>query len=683
MAKYTIEDIRNIAFVGHGNSGKTSLAEILLNKAGVIGHVGSVEKGSTVCDFDDQEKAHQHSLDSAVVSLDYHGGHINLIDTPGYPDFMGRAISVLPAVDTAAIVINAQAGIEATTRKMMEIAEDRQLDRIIIINKIDSEQANLESLLNEIRDTFGDECLPINLPAENGSKVVDCFFKPGGKETDFSSVEEAHTRIVDQVVELDEELMEIYLEQGEEISPAQLHDPFEKALQQGHLIPVCFVSALTGAGVKELLEIFARLMPNPLEGNPPQFLKGEGESANPYEVTAGADKHVVAHVFKISIDPFVGKLAVFRIHQGTINKDSQLFIGDGRKPFKVGHLLKLQGKDHIEINEGIPGDICAVAKVDEIHFDAVLHDSHDEDHLHLRSIDFPPPMYGLAIEVMSRGDEQKISDALQKLEAEDPGFKVEHNASLNETVIRGQGELHLRILLEKLKDVYNVEVNTRPPKVAYKETITSNAEGHHRHKKQTGGAGQFGEVFLRIEPLTRGGGFEFVDKIVGGVIPKQFIPAIEKGINQALEEGVIAGYPLQDIRVTIYDGKHHSVDSKEVAFISAGKKAFIDAIKKARPVILEPIVKIDITAPNENMGDITGDLSGKRGRVTETASLAGGITEIKGQVPLSELDSYQSELKSITGGAGSFSVNFSHYDPVPAKTQQELMSAYQPREEED
>ena len=683
MAKYTIEDIRNIAFVGHGNSGKTSLAEVLLNKAGVIGHIGTVEKGNTVCDFDDQEKAHQHSLDSAVVSLDYHGGHINLIDTPGYPDFMGRAISVLPAVDTAAIVINAQSGIEATTRKMMEIAEDRQLDRIIIINKIDSEQANLETLLNEIRDTFGDECLPINLPAENGSKVVDCFFKPGGKETDFSSVEEAHTQIVDQVVELDEELMEIYLEQGEEISPAQLHDPFEKALQQGHLIPVCFVSALTGAGVKELLEIFARLMPNPLEGNPPQFLKGEGESANPYEVTAGADKHVVAHVFKISIDPFVGKLAVFRIHQGTINKDSQLFIGDGRKPFKVGHLLKLQGKDHIEINKGIPGDICAVAKVDEIHFDAVLHDSHDDDHLHLRSIDFPPPMYGLAIEVMSRGDEQKISDALQKLEAEDPGFKVEHNASLNETVIRGQGELHLRILLEKLKDVYNVEVNTRPPKVAYKETITSNAEGHHRHKKQTGGAGQFGEVFLRIEPLTRGGGFEFVDKIVGGVIPKQFIPAIEKGINQALEEGVIAGYPLQDIRVTIYDGKHHSVDSKEVAFISAGKKAFIDAIKKARPVILEPIVKIDITAPNENMGDITGDLSGKRGRVTETASLAGGITEIKGQVPLSELDSYQSELKSITGGAGSFSVNFSHYDPVPAKTQQELMSAYQPREEED
>ena len=683
MAKYTIEDIRNIAFVGHGNSGKTSLAEVLLNKAGAIGHIGSVEKGNTVCDFDDQEKAHQHSLDSAVVSLDYHGGHINLMDTPGYPDFMGRAISVLPAADTAAIVINAQSGIESTTRKMMEIAEDRQLDRIIIINKIDSEQASLESLLNEIRNTFGEECLPINLPADNGNKVVDCFFQPSGEKTDFSSVEEAHTQIVDQVVELDEELMEIYLEQGEEISPEQLHDPFEKALQEGHLIPVCFVSAITGAGVEELLEIFARLMPNPLEGNPTQFLKGEGESAEPFAVTADADKHVVAHVFKISIDPFVGKLAVFRIHQGTINKDSQLFIGDGRKPFKVGHLLKLQGKEHIEISKGIPGDICAIAKVDDVYFDAVLHDSHDEDHLHLKSIDFPPPMYGLAIEVKSRGDEQKISDALQKLEAEDPGFKVEHNASLNETVIRGQGELHLRIILEKLKNIYNVEVNTRPPKVAYKETITTNSEGHHRHKKQTGGAGQFGEVFLRIEPLARGGGFEFVDRIVGGVIPKQFIPAIEKGINQALAEGAIAGYPLEDIRVTIYDGKHHSVDSKEVAFISAGKKAFIDAVKKAKPVILEPIVDIDITVPNNNMGDITGDLSGKRGRVTDTASLAGGMTQIKGQVPLSELDSYQSELKSITGGAGSFSVNFSHYDPVPAKTQQELMTAWQPREEED
>ncbi len=683
MASYTTEDIRNIALVGHGSAGKTMLVEALLHKAGAINSMGSVEKGTTVCDFDPQEINHQHSLECVIASMDYHGGHINLLDTPGYPDFIGRSLAVLPAVETVAIVINAQTGIELVTHKMMGVAKDHGLDRIIIINKIDDEQADLPGLLSQIKETFGSECLPLNLPANNGSAVVDCFFQADGAETDFLSVKEAHTQIIDQVIELDEELMEIYLEQGEEINPKQLHDPFEQALREGHLIPVCFVSATTGVGIDELLEVFAQLMPNPKEGNPPQFLKGEGEAAEPIEIKSEQDQHALAHVFKVSIDPFVGKLGIFRIHQGKVNKDSQLFIGDGRKPFKVGHLLKLQGKEHVEIKTGIPGDICAVAKVEDIQFDAVLHDSHDEDHIHLRPVNLPLSMYGLAIEVKSRGDEQKISDALHKLEAEDPSFSVEHNVSLNETVIRGLGELHLRVILEKLKEIYNVEVDTHPPRIAYKETITGKAEGHHRHKKQTGGAGQFGEVFLRIEPLTRGGGFEFVDKVVGGVIPKQFIPAVEKGIHQTLAEGAISGYQLQDIKVTLYDGKHHSVDSKEVAFVSAGKKAFIDAVKKARPVVLEPIVDINITAPNECMGDITGDLSGKRGRITNTSSMPGGITAISGQVPLSELESYQSKLKSITGGAGSFSISFSHYDPVPTKTQKELIAVYKPTEDED
>ena len=437
MSSYTTEDIRNIAITGHGGAGKTMLVEALLYKAGIINQVGSIERGTTVSDFDPQEKVHQHSLDSSVMSMDYQGTHINLLDTPGYPDFIGRAVGVLPAVDTCAVVINAQTGIELNTGKLMEMAKDRGLDRIIIINKIDIDQVNLEALVHNIRETFGPECLPLNLPANGGKEVVDCFFQLSEKAADFSSVAEAHTNIVDQVVELDEALMEIYLEQGEEITPEQLHDPFEKALQEGHLIPICFVSAQTGAGIGELLEVFARLMPNPNEGNPPEFLKGEGDKATPIVISPDQSKHVLAHVFKISIDPFVGKLGVFRIHQGTISKDSQLFIGDGRKPFKVGHLLKLQGKDHIEIDKGIPGDICAVAKVDELQFDAVLHDSHEDDQIHLRSIDFPAPMHGLAIVARSRGDEQKISDALHKLQAEDQSFKVEHNAALNETVIRG------------------------------------------------------------------------------------------------------------------------------------------------------------------------------------------------------------------------------------------------------
>ncbi|OGT71314.1 MAG: elongation factor G [Gammaproteobacteria bacterium RIFCSPLOWO2_12_47_11] len=684
MAIYSSGDIRNIALVGHGGAGKTTLVEALLYHAGAIKNMGSVEKGTAVCDFDPQEKNHQHSLDAAVVSMDYHGGHINLIDTPGYPDFIGRAMAVLPAVETCAVVINAQGGIEMTTHKMMQVAKERHMDRLIIINKIDHPDADLPALLNNIKETFGSECLPVNLPANRGNQVVDCFFQPQvqGVKTDFSSVEEAHTQIIDQVVELDEDLMQIYLEQGEEITPEQLHDPFEQALREDHLVPICFVSATTGAGVPELLELFARLMPNPMEGNPPQFLQGEGKDAKPFEISPDPERHALAHVFKVSIDPYAGKLGVFRIHQGRIARDSQLFIGDARKPFKVGHLLKLQGKQHIEIESAIPGDICAVAKVEEIHFDAVIHDSHEEDHIHLRSMKFPSPMCGLAIEVKSRGDEQKISDALHKLQAEDPSFMVEHHASLNETVIRGLGELHLRMILEKLKDTYNVEVETHPPSIAYRETITTNAEGHHRHKKQTGGAGQFGEVYLRIEPLPRGAGFEFVDDVVGGVIPRQYLPAIEKGVGQAVEQGVIAGYPLQDIRVTVYDGKYHTVDSKEVAFVSAGKKSFIEAVKKARPVVLEPVVNISIVTPNQNLGDITADLSVRRGRITDTVALSGGMTNIRGQVPLGEISSYQSQLKSITGGIGSFSIEFSHYDPVPGRKQQELITEFHPKEDE-
>jgi elongation factor G len=683
MSSYSIDDVRNIALVGHGGAGKTLLVDALLHKSGAIKAMGSIERGTTVSDFDPQEKQHQHSLESAIVSMDYHGGHINLIDTPGYPDFMGKALCVLPAAETCAVVINAQNGIEMMTSKMMDVARDRDMDRLIIINKIDADRVKLQKLLEDIRETFGNECLPINLPSQKGERVEDCFFKSMGGDTDFSSVAEAHTQIIDQIIELDEELMEVYLEQGKEITHEQLHEPFEKALREGHLVPVCFVSATTGAGIDELLEIFAKLMPNPKEGNPPQFIKGEGESAKPIELSTNPDAHTLAHVFKVSIDPFIGKLGVFRIHQGTVTKDSQLFIGDGRKPFKVGHLLKLQGKKHSEITTGMPGDICAVAKVDDIHFDAVLHDSHDEDHIHLKSLDLPEPMYGLAIETKSRGDEQKISDALHKLVAEDQSLKIEYNAVLNELVIRGLGELHLRMVLEKLKDQFHVNVDTRPPRIAYKETITTNAESHYRHKKQTGGAGQFGEVYLRIEPLHKGEGFEFVNQVVGGVIPKQFVPAIEKGILQALDEGVLAGYPLLDIKAIVYDGKHHSVDSKEIAFLTAGKKAFIDAVKKANPVVLEPIVEITITARSVSMGDISADLSGKRGRITNTSVMKRDMTTITGIVPLSELDSYQSQLKSMTGGEGSFSIHFNHYDPVSAKTQKGLIAAYKPAAEED
>jgi elongation factor G len=682
MPHYTTENIRNIAIVGQNDAGKTTLTEALLHQAGAINNLGKVENGTTVCDFDPLEKEHQHSLNTAIASLDQDGKHINLLDTPGYPDFMGHALSAFEAVETVAVVINASAGIEMVARRMLERAAEQKECRMIIINKIDAPELDLPGLLAEIKAAFGNECLPINLPANNATKVVDCFFNPTG-DSDFGSVADAHTQIIDQVVEVDEELMEIYLEQGEELTPEQLHDPFEKALREGHLVPICFVSARNGAGIPELLDVFTRLMPSPLEGNPRPFLKGEGTKATPFSTESDPNKHVIAHVFKVTADPFVGKLGVFRIHQGTITKDSQLYIGEARKPFKVSHLLKLQGKQQIEVDQGIPGDICAVAKVDEIHFDAVLHDSHDEDHIHIEPLDFPAPMYGLAVEAKRQGDEQKISLTLQKLEGEDPCLQLEHDPSLNQTVLRGLGEFHLRIVLERMHKQYNVEVDTHPPKIPYRETISTNAQGHHRHKKQSGGAGQFGEVFLRVEPLERGAGFEYVWAIVGGVIPSVYEPAVKKGIQQVLDAGAIAGYPMQDVKVTIYDGKHHAVDSKEIAFIAAGKKAFLDAISKAKPVVLEPIVKAEITIPDDSMGTITGDIAGKRGRIQGSDMRPPNMVCVKAEVPLSELSNYQTELKSATGGHGFFTMEFSHYDPVPANVQQQLKAAYKPTEAED
>jgi len=519
---------------------------------------------------------------------------------------------------------------------------------------------------------FGKECLPIKLPAAGASKVVDCFFNPAG-DADFSSVAEAHRALVEQVVEVDEKLMELYLEQGE-ISAEQLHAPFEQALRDGHLVPVCFVSARNGAGVAELLDVFARLMPNPAEGNPPQFYSGEGERAVEIHAEPDPKKHVLAHVFKIVVDPFVGKLAAFRVFQGTIRRDSQLLIGDGRKPFKVGHLFLLQGKDHIETDACVPGDIAAVTKVEAIELDAVLHDSHDEDHIHLKPMQYPVPMHALALELKRRGDEQRLSEVLHKLGAEDPCFRIDHSG--NETVIRGLGDLHMRYILDKMQKQYRVDVSTKPPRIPYRETITAKAEGHHRHKKQTGGAGQFGEVFLRIEPLPRGKGFEFIDQVKGGTIPSQYIPAVEKGVRDVMNCGPLAGFQMQDVRVIVYDGKHHPVDSKEVAFVSAGKKAFLDAIEKARPIVLEPIVSVEIVCPETNTGDIAGDLSSRRGQVTSTRGLQPGILAITGLAPLAELEGYSARLKSVTGGHGSWSMQLSHYEQAPPNLQQQLVTEY-------
>ncbi|GHU31815.1 elongation factor G [Betaproteobacteria bacterium] len=673
MVQNNTVNLRTVALVGHGAAGKTTLAETLLATAGAISNKGSVEKGNTVCDFDPQEKELGHSINSAIASFNWLDARIQIIDTPGYPDFAGQALGALAAVDVALVVINAQTGIELSTERMMNFAAARNLCRMIVINKIDADNIDLPKLVGEIRERYGHECMLLDLPAHQNQDVVEVLGHDDG-ESDFDSVSAAHRALIDQIVEEDEDLLAKYLDDGADPDINALRMPFEKALSAGHLIPILFVSAKTGAGIPQLLDALAKLAPNYGEVTPPPFYKvqaGSQESV-PFDVVPDAEKHVLAHVFKIVSDPFVGKLGIFRVHQGTIRKDSQLFVGDAKRASKVGHLLRLQGKESIDVDALLPGEIGAIAKVEEIGFDSILHDSHDEAQVHLKPLEFPEPMHGLAVQTQKKADEQRLFDVLHKLEIEDPCFKIERHATTNETVIRGLGEMHLRAKLARMSQQYKIDLNTKPPQIAYRETITKKAEGHCRHKKQSGGAGQFGEVMLRVEPLERGAGFEFVDISKGGVIPGVFMASVEKGVRQALEDGVVGGFPVHDIRVIVHDGKSHPVDSKDIAFFMAGRKATIQAIQAASPIILEPVVDIEILTPEAAVGDLSGDLSSKRGQLTGTQPRGAGTMAIGGKVPLAELDDYQGRLKSLTGGQGSYSVAFSHYAPVPAATQQQL-----------
>ncbi len=682
-----IAAIRSLALAGPAGAGKTSLAEALLLKAGAIKSAGSVEKGNTVSDHDPLEKRMQHSLQTAQMHLLHDGLRVHLLDTPGAPDFIGQALPALEAVESVAIVVNAQTGLELMVKRMMEAAAGRGLTRLIVVNKIDAPGVDAQALLGQLQEAFGRECLPLNLPAAGGACVQDCFFGCSG-DTDFGSVVDAHRALVEQVVEVDPDFVDRYLNDGD-VPASELHAPLEQALREGHLIPVCFVSARTGAGVAELLEVIEKLLPNPYEANPPQFLRGEGEAAEPLLVAMDPAQHVVAHVFKIQSDPYLGKLAMLRVHQGTLRKNAQLYVGHARKAVRVAHLFLLQGKEHVEIEQALPGDLCALAKLEELHYDAVLHDAPEDEHLHLAPIALPTPVHGVAIRPSRHGDEQRLWEVLSRLVEEDPCLRLERGGDQEglgpqggETLVYGLGELHLRVLLERLKDTYRFDVQTQPPRIAYRETITAKAEGHHRHKKQTGGAGQFGEVWLRIEPLERGAGFEFRDEVKGGTIPGQFMPAVEKGVRQALAQGVVAGYPVVDLRVTVFDGKHHSVDSKEVAFITAGKKALIAAVREARPVVLEPIVQVEISAPESATGDITGDLASRRGQVLGTRSSVPGQIGVEGLAPLAELSAYQNRLNAMTSGQGRYTMVLSHYEAVPPNTQSQLAAGYHLKDEE-
>ena len=682
MSNYSTENLRTLALVGHGSCGKTSLIEAMLYRSGMIPELGSVERGNTMCDNDALEKEVGHSIRLAVAHVDTAMAdltpvRIHILDTPGYPDYLGQDLSALDAVKSVCAVIDPTRGPELLTRRMMEAAKERGLCRMIVINKFDLPDADLEKCLEELRETWGPGVLPINLPTRNRTHVIDCFDREDG-DSDIMTVEDVHRAFIERVVEEDDEMLERYLEEGH-VDPRLLHPLVTKALREGHVIPVCFTSAKNLIGIRDFMKVIIRHLPHPGEANEALFQKKDG---SPFRTYPDKNLPVIAQVFKIVNDPFIGKIGVFRVHQGTIRRDSVLYVDDSKKPIKATRPLILQGKNTQETDLLSPGDIGALAKIDELQYGSVIHGDPMDGGVRMRPINFPRPMYGLAIRPARRGDESRMNEVLAKMQSEDPTMSVEHDPVLNETVIRGLTDMHVRSILNRMRANFKLEVETAAPSIPYRETISAPAEGHARHKKQTGGAGQFGEVYLRVEPLERGKGFEFVDQVKGGVIPYNLIPAVEKGVREVLATGFVAGYPIEDVRVTVYDGKSHPVDSKEVAFVAAGRKAFLDALAKAAPQVLEPIVSVEVMAPEAYMGDIAGDLASRRGQVTNTEALPGGDIEVTALVPLAELENYATRLHALTQGTGAWSMELSSYQPVPAARQAELAAHFK-RTDED
>ncbi|MHC4291641.1 MAG: elongation factor G [Planctomycetota bacterium] len=666
-----LKDIRNIVLLGHGSSGKTSLAEAILHSTGAINRLGSIDEKNTVGDFDEEEKERGNSIHSALMHVDHEGKLVNIIDTPGYPGFISPALVSISAAETAVVVIGAAAGIEMNTRKLFQAATDANKARVIVINRIDADNVDLTELIRQIQETFGSQCRCANLPTADKSAIINCITTQEG-DSPVMSPADAYTELLESVIEVDDELMEAYLG-GEEVSPQKVAEVFVKALMAGTIVPIVFTDSRKEVGIKELLELIVNCTPSPADVPPAKLINGEETT----EVKADPNGPFAGQVIRVGFDPRSNmKYASIRVFSGSLDTGTSLLVNDAKKPIRPGHPLKMQGTEAKEIDKGVCGDIATLAKIEELKIGDLVHDGKFAGKFEMRPL--PKPMFALALEPASRGDEGKISVALDKLTAEDACFTVSHDTQTKELVINGMGDLHLRIMLSKLENRYKINVNTKPPKIPYRETITGKGEGHYRHKKQSGGAGQFGEVYLRIEPIERDSdpSLEYSWDIFGGSIPSQFEPAVLKGIQDVMSSGYLAGFPMQDVKVSVYDGKYHAVDSKEVAFRAAGKGAFMDALGKARPSLLEPIVNIEITIPAENMGDITGDLASRRGRVSGQDMLAGDMMVIKAKVPLSEISNYNSQLKSVTGGQGSYEMELSHYDPTPPNVQQQVIDQY-------
>jgi len=697
MVKTKVEDIHNVALCGHGSSGKTTLVDRMLVETDSVNAQPSVDDGTSICDFDPEEKTHKYTIEASATHFRHGGKQFHVIDTPGYPDFIGQAIGALRGVDTAAVVINAQAGIEVNTRRVFEEAGKANVGRIIVINKMDADNIDFPALIDSIKELWGTACVLLNVPVGHGAEfrgVVNTLQVPDDTAGALMDPQEIHEPLMESIIEVDDEVMERYLE-GAAPTDEELSRLIVPAVAEGTLIPIVCCSGKTGVGLQQLLDALAMCGLAP--GVPKRSATSSGE---PIELAADPEGPLVAQVFKTRIDPFVQKLSFIRVFSGTLKKDSTVPASTARKGLKIGQLLKVQAAETSPVEEAGPGDIVAVAKIEDLRTGAVLGDCG------LPRIEFPMPMVGLAVTPKSRGDETKLSGALNKVVEEDPTFRLDRDMQTKELVMTGMSELHLTVIQERLARRDKVEVDTKEPKIPYRETIQANADGMYRHKKQTGGRGQFGEVHIRMRPLPRGtdieefatksrfpqmkghhydeaNNFLWIDSVVGGVIPSNFMPAVEKGFKERLGRGVIAGYQIQDVCIEVHFGKHHPVDSSETAFKTAGSMVFRNVFQEAKPSLLEPIVKMSITVPEDNVGDVYSDMSSRRGRVLGADSAGGHLQTVQAEVPLAEVTTYARSLSSMTGGQGSYALELSHYDVVPPNIQQEIVAKAKLAEEED
>lgn len=684
MKPYPPDRIRNVAVVGHGGTGKTSLVEAMLYVAKAVDRLGKVDDGTATADFDPEEQRRKHTINASLAPLEWKGHKVNLIDAPGYPDFVGEVVGAMRVVEGAVIVVDAVSGVQVQTEVAWRHADRGGISRLVVVNRLDRENASFDRVLESLRAKFGMKVAPVQIPigTEAGfAGVVDllemkAYLVKNGEmmaaevPADLqASAQAAREKLMEAAAETDDALVEKYLESGE-LTQEELARGLHAGVKAGTLIPVLCASATRLIGISKILDEVVALLPSPV--GVPEATAADLRSNQQMRLAHAADGPVAVLVFKTVADPYVGKLSYFRVYSGALRSDSQVLNSTKQKQERIGQIYFVRGKHQEATPEVAPGDIGAVAKLAETSTGDTL--CAKDAPLVLPPIDFPKPAIGMAVEPKSKGDEDKMGVSLQRLAEEDPTLQVHRDSEMKQTVISGMGESHLEIMAERLRRKFSVDVMLSPPRVPYRETIRGRAKAQGRYVKQTGGRGQYGVCFIEIEAMPRGSGFEFVDKIFGAAIPNQFIPSVEKGVRKALEEGVLAGHRVVDVRVTLVDGKYHEVDSSDIAFQIAGSMAFKDAATSAGLVLLEPVMNLEVHVPEEQMGDIIGDLNAKRGRILGMEPQGDGTTVVRAQVPQAELLRYASDLRSMTGGRGTFTMTFSHYEEVPPHVTEKIVA---------